>query len=173
MFRKSCRLILVPAAFVAGTACNQPLTSTDIHEASMDEASARPRAHFSYMVDNAIAHDMSIADFHFVGHTSELSGTGTARLDRMASFLNTYGGTVRYETFLSDEELIRQRLGHVREYIALVGCDMERVEVTTMLSGGRGMTAKRAIEIDDRMAVPQNQEGSSGGGVVVTSGGGS
>jgi len=155
MFGKFCRLILLSAAFVATVACNRPLTTTDVQVDRMEESRNRRQAHFTYMADNAIAQDMSVADIHFVGHTSELSGVGVNRLDRMAPFLNTYGGTVRYETFLGDGELVDQRLEHVREYLTTIDCDMSRVEVTTMISGGRGMPASTAIEIDERESSAQ------------------
>ncbi len=155
MFGKSCPLILLPPLLLAGAACNKELTTTDVHMARMAEVRNSPRAHFSYMADNAVANDMSVADFHFVGHTSELSGTGVARLDRLASFLDAYGGTVRYETYLTADDLVQERLAHVREYLALAGCNMDRVEVTTMISGGRGVPATKAIESDDKGAKPQ------------------
>jgi hypothetical protein len=89
---------------------------------------------------------MSVADIHFVGHSNEISGVGQVRLDRMARQLNTYGGLVRYETDGTDQELIKQRIDHVREYLTLVGVDMNRVEVKPMISGGRGMPGPEALE---------------------------
>ena len=173
MFGKLYRLSLLSVVLVAGAACNQPLTTTGVQETRMEEARSRPQAHFTHMVDNAIAQDMSIADFHFVVHTSELSGAGVNRLDRMAPFLSTYGGTVRYETFITNEELIKQRLEHVREYLAMIDCDMSRVDVTTMISGGRGMPARKAIENEERGTQPEGQEDSSLSGLLGSAGGGS
>ena len=159
MFRKSCCVILPLIVVVACTGCNKNLTTTDVQTARMAEAREDPRPHLAHMVDNAMVQDMSVADFHFVGHTSELSGTGAARLDRLAHILGMYGGTVRYETQLTDEELIQQRLSHVQEYLALAGCDMERVDVIAMISGGRGMPARKAIEIEERGTKPPGDEG--------------
>ena len=116
--------------------CNSDVkTATQMQHAKMDKMMANSRAHLTYMADNAMLHDMSIADFHFVPHTRELSGTGIARLDRMAVMLDTYGGTVRYETYATDEAFVQERLDHVGEYLATTGCDMTRVEIKTMLSG--------------------------------------
>ena len=159
MFRKSCCLILPLIVVVAGTACNEKLTTTDVQMARMADARNDPRTYLSDMADNAMACDMSVADFHFVGHTSELSGTGAVRLDRLAHFLSMYGGTVRYETQLTNEELIKQRLSHVQEYLALAGCDMDRVDVLPMISGGRGMPARKAIEVDERGTKPAGEDG--------------
>ncbi|UCE59945.1 MAG: hypothetical protein JSU63_21185 [Phycisphaerales bacterium] len=153
-------LLILP---LAGLACNQKLTATQIQHERMDVARANPRHHFAYMMDNAMAADMAIVDFHFVSHTSELSGAGAARLDRMAHYLNAYGGTVRYDTSLTDEELIRTRLERVREYLAAVGCDMDRVEATTMISGGSGSPADRAIEYEENLVAPPKEETSSSG----------
>ncbi len=164
MFWKPFQLVLPAALLVAGTACGKKITATDVHMERMTETRNKPRARFIYMADNAAVLDMSVADFHFVGHTSELSGTGVARLDRLAHFLDVYGGTVRYETYLTDEGTVEQRLAHVREYLALAGCNMERVEVAAVISGGRGMPATQAIEIDEQAAAP---EGDGGVGVPL------
>ena len=115
MFGKFWRLFPPLALIVASAACNSKLTTTDMQHARMDESRSAPRPHLSYMVDNAMLHDMSLADIHFVPYTAELSGTGIARLDRMAVLLDTYGGVIRYDTVLTDEALILKRLTHVRD----------------------------------------------------------
>jgi len=120
---------------------------------------------FSYMADNAVMRDLSIADFHFVPHTTELNGTGVARLDRLAGILKVYGGTVRYETFSTDSQLLDQRMAHACEYLALTGCDMERVQIETKLSGGRGLSAEDAIKIKKRGTGTSSSSSSSAGGM--------
>ncbi len=140
------RPVLLLTLLVLSAACNNNFrTATDWQNDRMDETKQRFGAHNMHMVDNAILHDMSVADFHFIPHTAELSGVGEVRLNRMATLLNTYGGTVRYETLLGNETLIKQRLGHVHEYLALTGCDMQRVEVSAMMSGGRGIPGDEAV----------------------------
>lgn len=113
----------------------------------MDQSQATPEDHWVNMSDNAMMHDMTVADFHFVPHTAEISGTGVARLDRMAILLDTYGGTVRYETYEPDEALVKKRLDHVKEYLTTTGCEMKSVDVKAMLSGGRTISATSAIAI--------------------------
>lgn len=113
----------------------------------MDAALDAPREWEQNMSDNALLHDMSLADIHFVPHTTELSGTGAARLDRMALLLDTYGGTVHYETLMLDnEELVNARIEHAREYLSLVGCDMSKVNIKFGLAQGRGQRASLALE---------------------------
>jgi hypothetical protein len=141
------RLALLPTLVIAATACNKDVqTATDIHHARMDEARRTSGAHLTHMVDNAILRDMSLADIHFIPHSDEISGVGEVRLNRMAALLNTYGGIVRYETLEKDEPLIQRRLAHVREYLELTGCEMERVEIVAMISGGRGLPGDEAVE---------------------------
>lgn len=140
------RLIVVATLPVAAAACNDLHTTTDLQTSRMDDSHRAYGAHLTHMVDNAILHDMSVADIHFIPHTGELSGVGEVRLNRLAKLLNTYGGTLRYETLLDDEALIKQRLDHAREYLALTGCDMERVQVVAMISGGRGLPGGEAVE---------------------------
>jgi hypothetical protein len=132
--------------------------------AHMEKAKEHYGQHLDDMADNAILHDMSLADFHFVAHTSEISGTGADRLNRMAHLLSTYGGTVRYETAEADATLVNQRLDHVKEYLKVAGCDMDRVQVKTMISGGRGMPARDAIEINERGPVNQSATGAGATG---------
>lgn len=114
----------------------------------IDKTLDTPQDHWTDMTDNAILHDMTVADLHFVPHTAEISGTGAARLDRMAALLDAYGGTVRYETYVTDEALIKKRLEHVKEYLTTTGCEMARVDIKAMISGGTGMSANKAILID-------------------------
>jgi hypothetical protein len=142
---------ITAALALTSAACNgknKAMTGTDIEMRNMDCAKAHYGTHMTDMADNAMLQDMSVADFHFVPHTSELSGTGADRLDRMAALLNTYGGTVRYETDLGDQELLKKRMDHVREYLTVAGCNMDRVEVKAMISGGRGMAGDKAIIVD-------------------------
>ena len=133
----------------------------------MAAARETPPTYLNDMVDNAILHDMSIADIHFVAHTNELSGTGVARLDRMGPLLDTYGGVLRYDTTATDEQLVQARIDHVREYLTVVGCDMDRVEIHAMMAGGRGMRATHALQADKR-AYTQNDDGIQRSEQVIT-----
>ncbi len=118
-------------------------------QGAADRASSLSES-FAYMVDNAILHDMSVADIHFIPHSSELSGTGVVRLARLSPMLTEYGGIVRYETYEKDEKLVSERLAHVQEFLTEEGCDMSRVQVKTMISGGRGLRATDAIRIQNK-----------------------
>ena len=115
-------------------------------EVMADEPTA-PDAAFRNMADNARAHNLAIADVHFIPHSSEISGLGEAALERFAPWLETYGSTLRYETYLTDEELVVKRIAHAREYLALIGCDVDRISIRAMMSGGRMITAADAIKI--------------------------
>ena len=101
---------------------------------------------FTYMVDNELLSDVSVADIHFVPHTTELNSLGTTRLTRMAAFLDIYGGTVRYTTRSTEEEFVDQRLTHLREFLATTGIDMSRVDVTVAMAGADHASAEHAIE---------------------------
>ena len=155
------RLIVVAMLPAAAAACNKLQTTTDLHTSRMDDSRQAYGAHLTYMVDNAMLHDMSVADIHFIPHTGEISGVGEVRLNRLARLLNTYGGTLRYETLLDDGALVKQRLEHTREYLALTGCDMERVQVVVMMSGGRGMPGDEAVEKFEKGTEQETDSGSS------------
>jgi hypothetical protein len=147
-------IVAAGLAIVMAAGCDapehKPWTASDVYSAKMNEAKAEPEGHWRQMSDNAMLSDMAVHDYYFVPHTTELSGTGAERLSRLAFYLDTYGGTVRYDTMLKDEELVQARIDHVREYLEVAGTDMAHVEVTAMMSGGRMMTAREAIRIDEK-----------------------
>ena len=148
--------------------CGTTRTTTDIQVAKMKAAKASFGKCFTYMVDNAILRDMSVADIHFVSHTSELNGIGAARLERMATLLNTYGGIVRYETTLGDESLISERLSHMREFLDAAGCDLERVQFALMPPGGRGLPGREAVAKYQQSESSSNNASPAGGILSVT-----
>lgn len=164
MLVKFIRSTVLPLLVMAGAGCE---TGTNQAMKQMNEAREAPKPHLTYMVDNAMLHDMSISDMHFIPHTDELSSTGIARLDRMALLLDAYGGTVRYDTAMSDQFTVSQRIEHVREYLAATGCDMGRVDVRAMLSGGRGMPAAEALEILEKGTNPRAGAPAGGGALPV------
>ena len=163
MFAKHRRMFLLPTLFLAGPACNDIQNMSDLQRARMDETRWASRPHLVYMVDNGMMHDMALADIHFVPHTAELSGTGAARLDRLAVLLDAYGGVICYETFLTDEVLVQERLGHVREYLETIDCDMDRVKVRALMSGGRGMPAEEALTAKEKAAAESTGQSAAGG----------
>lgn len=174
MIGKYSTLIVAVSLALANSACNtcqkcnEFKTATDQQIEMIDKSMEEPQEHFTNMVDNAMLHDMSVADVHFVPHTAELSGTGAARLNRMATLLDAYGGTVRYETFNTDEAFVKLRLEHVREYLALTGCDMGRVDIKAMISGGRGMAGDRAIFVDLKGTAKDTEGGKATTGLPMT-----
>jgi len=176
MIRKYPTLFVVASLAMLNTACENCndckkfKTTTDLQVEKIDKAIEEPREHYTNMADNAMLHDMSVADFHFVPHTSELSGTGAARLNRMATLLDTYGGTVRYETFNTDEAFVQKRLDHVQEYLALTGCEMGRVQVKAMISGGRGMTASKAMKVEAKGTVKDPKAASASSNISMSTG---
>jgi hypothetical protein len=158
---------LAAGLVMASAACDgkqEYQTQMDAEMQYMDHTMAHYGSHMRDMSDNAILSDMSVADIHFVPHTSELSGIGVARLDRMAAMLNTYGGTVRYETDLRDEDLMQKRINNVREYLAVAGCNMDRVEVKAMISGGRGMAADKAMIVEAKGTAKPSSTGAAQAG---------
>lgn len=170
-----CRLIIASTILLVAASCNDPngpQSSTDIQMKQMDRAVASYGSYFTYMKDNALLSDLSLGDIHFIPHTSEISGIGEVRIDRMAKLLNAYGGTVRYGTNLRDETLVEQRMQHVREYLTLVGCSMDRVTVAVAMAGGDGMPADEAVA-KYRRGTSQDEDSSSGGssGSGIMSGG--
>lgn len=139
-------ILLLMVVMFAGCNASRMKSAHDRQMEAMDRSLNDPKMNLVNMIDNAILHDMSLSDIHFVAHSVELSGTGVTRLDRMAILLNTYGGIVRFETKETDREMIKARLAHIEEYLTVVGCEMENVEIKMMISGGRGMAADQVLK---------------------------
>lgn len=162
MFRSFVHRTLIVTLVSIPLGCSEMRSTTGIQLDHMAETRESYGDHFRYMVDNAILSDMSLADIHFVAHTGELSGVGATRLERMAKLLNTYGGKIRYETTLSDEAMLAERMAHVREFLALSGCELEQVEIVVMAPGGRRMSGQegvakyqRAVTVSDDTGGPE------------------
>ncbi len=156
-------MMLGVSAVVAG--CGSPLMkrSTDLPPEYVEATQKNYKARFAHSTDNALMHDMVISDIHFVPHTSELSGSGVAKLDRLAPMLDTYGGVLNYDTDMTDKSLTQARIQHVREYLALAGCSMEKVEVKPGLAQGRGVPAERAMQVEQR---DMNKKEAGGGAMM-------
>lgn len=152
---------------VAGCQSDAFRSSSGRHLDRIANQEKRSREYEQIMVNNGVMANMSLAEFHFMPHSKQLSGSGVARLDRMALMLDTYGGTVRYAGGMGDDELVAQRIDHVREYLTMTGCNMDRVKIEPGLPGGGGVTARRALEKQEQMDNPADQ----GGGVPQLLGG--
>ena len=77
----------------------------------------------------------------------------------MVTMLDTYGGTVHYAGDVSDDELVKQRIANVREYLAVTGCNMDQIKIEPGLPGGGGIMARKAMEKQERMDNPPDQSG--------------
>src|SRR6267142_3424468 len=91
---------------------------------------------YAYHNDQGMLNDMSIADIHFVPHAPELSGTGEARLARYAELLATNGGTLHYDTAMTDETLLKTRLVSANDYLKQCMPGAKPVKVVVGIAGG-------------------------------------
>ncbi len=137
-------------AFFSLSGCVSPTERLNAPPQGQAEYPSDLQPFFSYMVDAAMVSDVSIADIHFVPHTTELNSLGTTRLSRMAAFLDTYGGTVRYSARTADEDLVDPRLTHVRDFLATTGIDMSRIDVQVALAGSAHTSAGLAIKATEK-----------------------
>jgi hypothetical protein len=140
--RLMCPLIGVAALLLAGCMPDKPRLN------SPPQGNAKPHhamsSYYAYHNDQAMLADMSIADLHFVPHTSQLSSTGEARLERYAELLATSGGTINYTTSIVNQKLVRARLAAANEFMKEAVPGTKGVKVALGGAGGRGMTAAEA-----------------------------
>ncbi|HUN80833.1 MAG TPA: hypothetical protein VMV81_04910 [Phycisphaerae bacterium] len=100
-------------------------------------------SYYAYHNDQGMLADMSIADIHFIPHSDRLSATGQARLERYAELLADTGGTLRFDTKVNDDDLVRARLIAANSFLAELECT-HPILVAVGGAGGRGMTAQEA-----------------------------
>jgi hypothetical protein len=130
---------------------NSPPQGDTVNRSPMQEP-------YQAMVDNSLLADMSIADIHFAGATTRLSGTGEYRLSRLVEVCKAYGGEIRYDTQLLDEQLVQQRLQRVQDYLAAAGCDMDKC------SARLGMAATATTPAAQAAKAQAALDGDSSGG---------
>ncbi len=137
-------LALVCVVLAAGCAqppqrLNSPPQGDTIHRSPLQEP-------YAAMVDNSVLADMTVADIHFAGATAQLSGTGEYRLEKLAQACKVYGGQVRYDTQLQDEQLVQARLKRVEQYLAAAGCDMDKCSVKVGMAATANMPVAQAVK---------------------------
>jgi hypothetical protein len=135
--------------------CNQPTERLNAPPQGPSQHPHQLQGPMAHEVDNALMYDLSVADIHFVPHTTQLSGLGVRRLNRYAELLAPYGGTIHLETTETDETLIADRIETVTTFLAKAGLDMAQVEVKPGLTQGRGVPGEDALLILDQGTVDE------------------
>lgn len=167
MIRTVAALALV-ALLVAG--CNTPDKRLNAPPHGRVYETSDLQGTFTYMIDNAALADMTINDHHFLPHRTQLNDLGVQRLTRLAELIDAYGGTIRFNTDLEDEELIDQRTEVIVAFLTEQGIDTTREVVVRDQPGGEGMLAKEAILIKVKQGTydPKKKSASAGGAAAAT-----
>ncbi|MCK4342589.1 MAG: hypothetical protein KAY37_12795 [Phycisphaerae bacterium] len=155
-------LILYAAAVgLACGACQKPSPRLNAPPHGVAENTSDLRDTFAHMIDNGLLADMTISDIHFVPHRALLNSLGEDRLCRLAGLIEVYGGVIRFNPTVTDEDLIARRTETVMAFLADEGIDTSRKVLTHDLPGGRGMDATQAILIKKNEATykPKQQTG--------------
>lgn len=138
-------LLFVPILLVWG--CHEPTERLNAPPHGESDNVSDLQGTFVYMTDNALLANMTVSDMHFLPHRALLSPTGEERVRRLASLMEAYGGTIRFNTDEEDVALVDARLKTVVDYLAEVGVDTTKPVVQRDLPGGRGLDANQAIMI--------------------------
>lgn len=136
---------------------------------TLDEARWNAEARYQAMMDNALVSDMSMADIHFVPHTTVLNALGEQRLRRYADLLMFEGGTLYLETTSTDEAMHQARIASIGNFLASAGIEDDRIAVAVGIRAGRGIAAVEAIQVKQNAFAPEQKE--LGGGGFGTGGG--
>ena len=113
---------------------------------------------YDAMTDNAMLHDMAIAEIHFVPHRAELNTLGEERLERYALLLSDYGGTLSFQSSTTDEQFNEARIDSITRFLAETGIAQERIVAQLGLRKSKGMGAEEAIRVLEKAFAPE-QEG--------------
>jgi hypothetical protein len=142
------RLLMITATIsLSALACNSPGARLNAPPHGRAYKTTDLQGTYTYMTDNALLADMTVSDRHFLPHRAVLNDLGVQRLSRLASLMEAYGGTIRFNTELTTEELIARRAEVITDFLAQAGIDTTREVLRHDMPGGRGMLATEAILI--------------------------
>jgi hypothetical protein len=140
-------LVVVAVASLLAVGCNTPGSRLNAPPHGRAYTTSDMQGTFTYMADNALLADMTVNDSHFLPHRALLNDLGQRRLARLASLMEAYGGTIRFDTALTDEDLIEHRVTAVMDFLCEAGIDTTQEVVKRDMPGGEGMSAAEAILI--------------------------
>jgi hypothetical protein len=129
------------------TGCNEPAKRLNAPPHGVPVQTSEMQAMYEHMQDNALLEDMTISDVHFYPHRAMLNTLGQQRLSRFAALLEAYGGTLRYNTSLEDDDLVDARMLAIMDCLGESGVDTASEIVQRDVPGGTGMDANQAILI--------------------------
>jgi hypothetical protein len=163
-------LTLTATAALLGAGCNSPNARLNAPPHGRACETSDLQGTFTYMGDNALLADMTVNDSHFLPHRAVLNDVGTQRLSRLASLMEAYGGTIRFNTGLTDEDLIGRRITVLTDFLAEAGIDTTQEVVVRDLPGGQGISATEAILIKTNEGTydPARERSQSGAETGVT-----
>lgn len=126
--------------------CVDPAPSQRVNSPFMLDTESRSNIGeiFAYHNDQGMISDQSIADIHFIPHSTRLSGTGKTRLERYAELLADTGGTLHYDTPIQDVKLVEARLTTAKRFLRQKVAGKHVVKVVLGMTKGRGMDAAEA-----------------------------
>ena len=140
-------LVWIAALSLTCFACKSPQPRLNAPPHGTAEKTSQLQSMYEHMIDNALLEEMTVSDIHFLPHRSILNTLGQQRLSRLASLMEAYGGEIRFNTNLEDEQLIDQRLDIVLEFLREAGLDTSAEILRRDLPGGPGIDATEAILI--------------------------
>lgn len=147
------------------TGCESPQSRLNAPPHGEQAESPDLQGTYVYMSDNALLESMSIADYHFLPNRSILNTMGKQRLNRLASLIEEYGGEVRYNSNLDDDELINQRTQAIIAYMGEIGVDTKKSTVTREpASEVTNKSSEEAILIKVSEGTYRPRRNSGGGG---------
>ncbi len=109
------------------------------------------------MGDNAMLHDMAMAEIHFVPHRTELNTLGEQRLERYARLLSDSGGTLSFQSSTTDKEFNEARIASITRFLAESGIARERIVAQVGMRKSKGMDASEAIQVMERAFSPEQE----------------
>ncbi|MFQ5423289.1 MAG: hypothetical protein ACE5F9_04840 [Phycisphaerae bacterium] len=140
-----CMLAMLLPALVG---CSEPDPQMQANAPPQGYAPKHPRntEYFVFHNDQGMMADRCISDIHFIPHTAELSGVGVARLGRYAELLAGSGGTIYYDTDITDEGFVEARLKTATDFLAGEIPGTQPISVALGMPGGPGIGSAEATK---------------------------
>jgi hypothetical protein len=140
-------LVVAAAALLLAAGCNTPGSRLNAPPHGRPYETSDMQGTLTYMADNALLSDMTVNDTHFLPHRALFNDLGERRVARLASLMEAYGGTIRFNTDLTDDQLVAERIARVVNFLAEAGIDTTREVVMRDIPGGKGFAAAEAVLI--------------------------
>lgn len=161
---------LIVAAVFGAAGCQTTGQRLNAPPHGEGDSQSQMQAEYVYMVDNGLLATMTVSDIHFMPDRPLLNSLGEERLRRLASLLEAYGGAIRFNSDVSDPQLLQRRSEAIVAFLQSCGIATAAESVRQEMAGGPGIEGTQAILIRTRGTMVAGQGAAAGGAAAGATG---